>query len=121
MLNRKEKIIMQYLFNTCKSLEDGKCLLSAKDIATKVYSKADLTEFEIDEMIKNLVLENYIEVLYSDKKGQTVYLITLTEKGHAFDREKRNTKIKTSVLIVRTVLLAILSFVVGLILKAIFT
>ena len=120
MLNRKEKIIMQYLFDTCMS-NDNKCLLSAKDISVAVYSKVDMTEYEVDEIIKNLSLDEYIDVIYSDKKGQTVYCISLDEKGKAFAREKHNNKVTINMLILRTVLLAILSFVVGLILKAIFT
>ncbi len=111
---------MQYLFDTCGA-NGGKCLVSAKDISTSIYSKIDLNEHEIDEVIKNLTLDNYIDVIYSDKKGQTIYCVTLKELGQAFAREKRNSKINTSVLIIRTVLLAVLSFVVGIILKAIFS
>ena len=120
MLNRREKIVMQYLFDSCMSNE-GKCLLSAQDISTGIYSKIDLTEFEIDEVVQNLVLDGFVDVIYSDKKGRKMYCITLTEQGKGFARQKRNSKINTSVLIARTILLAILSFVVGLILKAIFT
>lgn len=120
MLNRREKIVMQYLFDTCNA-NSGKCLVSAQDISTSIYSKIDLNEFEIDEIIKNLILDGYVDVIYSDKKGKKIYCVTLTEQGQGFARQKRNSKINASVLIARTVLLAILSFVVGLILKAIFT
>lgn len=111
---------MQFLFDSCNN-NGGTCLLSAKDITTNVYAKLDLSEYEVDDIIKNLVFDNYIDVVYSDKKGQMIYCVKLTEQGQAFAREKHNTKVKASVLIIRTVLLAILSFVVGLILKALFT
>ena len=111
---------MQFLFDSCNA-NGGTCLLSAKDIANNVYSKIDLSEYEVDEVVKNLIFDNYIDVVYSDKKGQTIYCIKLTEQGQAFARERHNTKVKASVLIIRTVLLAILSFVVGIILKAIFS
>jgi len=120
MLNRREKIVMQYLFDTCNN-NNGKCLLSAKEISTSIFSKIDLNELEIDEVIKNLALDGYIDVIYSDKKGKTIYCITLKELGQAFARAKRNSKITVSVLIIRTVLLAILSFIIGIILKSIFT
>ncbi len=120
MLNRKEKAVMQLLFDTCNA-GNGKCLLSAKDISMQLCNNKDLTEFEIEKIIENLVLDKYIDVIYSDKKGQTVYLISLSENGKAFAREKHNKKVTASMLIIRTVLLATLSFVIGLILKAIFT
>lgn len=120
MLNKSEKIVMQFLFETCKN-NDGKCLLSARDIATNVFAKTELTDFEVADIINNLKLDEYIDVIYSDKKGQEVYLVSLKEKGEGFLREKQNTKSTTRMLIIRTVLLAILSFVVGLVLKAIFS
>ena len=120
MLNRREKIVMQYLFDTCMSNGD-KCLLSAKEISVAVYSKVDWTEYEVDQIINNLALDEYLNVIHSDKKGQTVYCISLAEKGKAFARERHNSKVTTNMLILRTVLLAVLSFVIGLILKAIFT
>ena len=120
MLNKREKLVMQLLFDCCNN-NGGKCLMSAKDIAGKVYSRIDLTEFEIDEIVKNLIMDDYIDVIYSNKKGQIVYCITLKSKGVAFKREKHNSKVNITMLVVRTILLAVLSFVVGVVLKKIFS
>ncbi|MBQ4558041.1 MAG: hypothetical protein IJA61_01530 [Clostridia bacterium] len=120
MLNKKEKIVMQYLFEVCSN-NDGKCLLSARDISTKVFSKIELTDFEVDEIVNNLKLDDYIDVIHSDKKGQEVYLISLKEKGQGYQRERQNVKKSWRSALIRTIILAIVSFVVGIILKAIFS
>jgi DNA-binding MarR family transcriptional regulator len=120
MLNRKEKLVMSYLYDVCIA-NGGKCLLSIEEIINNLYSKVDLTEDKVQEIVKNLAFDDYIEVVDSDKKGERVYCITLTEHGQAFVRENNNTKRNTRMLIIRTVLLAVLSFVVGVILKAIFS
>ena len=111
---------MQYLFDSSIN-NGGKCLVTAQDVSQNVNYKKQIQEGEVDESIKNLVLDGYVDVVYSDKKGQTVYCVTLLEKGQAFVREQQNTKKNITILVVRTVLLAVLSFIVGLVLKAIFT
>ena len=65
--------------------------------------------------------ENYISVVNSDKNGKLVYCISVLVKGKAFIREQENAKKNLTIMIVRTVALAVLSFVVGIILKAIFS
>ncbi len=120
MLNRKEKLVMSYLYEACTT-NGGKCLLSIEDIMSNMYSKVDLTPDAVEEIVKNLAFDDYIEVVHSDKKGEIVYCITLTEHGQAFVRENNNSRRNTRMLIIRTVLLAVLSFVVGVVLKAIFS
>ena len=111
---------MAYLYEVCNA-NGGKCLLSIDEIITNMYPKVDLTPEVVQEIVKNLAFDDYIEVVNSDKKGESVYCIALTEHGQAFIRENNNTKRNTRMLIIRTVLLAVLSFVVGVILKAIFS
>ena len=111
---------MSYLYKTCVA-NGGKCLVSSADIINNVYSRVDITEDVVEDILKNLVYDNYIEVINSDKKGEKVYCISLTEHGNGFARENSNTKRNTRMLIIRTVLLAVLSFAVGMILKVLFS
>jgi len=111
---------MNYIYEKC-SANGGKCLLTVGDIITNLYSKVDLTEEVVEDIMQNLVFDNYIELIKSDKKGESVYCISLTDHGNAFAREKSNNNRNTRMLVIRTVLLAVLSFAVGLILKAIFS
>ena len=82
MLSKNEKIVMQYLYTKC--IGKGTALLSGMDISTALYPSIDLNINEIDEIIKNLVLENYISVVNSDKNGREIYCITLNAKGKSF-------------------------------------
>lgn len=118
MLNKKEKCVMQYLFKSCKG--KNSCLVSIIDVANGVYPKYDLNEVEIRDALDNLILEKYITVVDTIKKGTAYFCISLTNKGGGFEREIKNKKISIRLLIIRTVLLACLSFIIGLILKAIF-
>ena len=119
MLSKKEQLVMQYIYEVSVQKKNS-CILSPLDIAHAVQPKYDLKEIEINEIINGLVLDNYISVVYSDKNGKTVYCINLKQKGEAFERELKNKKKTWGMLITRTVILAIISFVIGLILKTIF-
>ena len=119
MLNRKEKMVMHFIFDKCKN--KSSVLISPEEISNHLYSKFEVGKVEIDEIINNLVLDNYITVILSDKKGQLIYCISLDKNGESFLRDQENKKKTTINLIIRTVALAVLSFAVGLILKAIFS
>ncbi len=119
MLSRKEKSVMLYLYDMCQ--KKGTALLSALDIADGVFPKYDLSEQEVSVIINNLVLENYITVINSDKKGKAMFCVNLSTKGDSFMRELNNSKKTINLLILRTVLLGCLSFLVGMILKTIFS
>ena len=119
MLSKKEKMTMQYIFDKCK--EKTSVLLTPEELCNNLSPKFDVQNIEMDEIINNLVLENYITMVMSDKKGKPIYCISLDKKGESFERDRENARKGTAKLIVRTVALAVLSFVVGLILKAIFS
>ncbi len=119
MLSKKEKHLMHYIFNKCKDKDS--VLISPEELINCASAKYNLTKIEIDEIIDNLVLENYITMVLSDKKGKPIYCVSLDKKGESFLRDEQNKKKSTVNIILRTVALAVLSFVVGLILKAIFT
>lgn len=118
MLSKKEQAVMTYLFGEC--VDKDSTLISPQQITTALMPKYELNSIEIDQIINALMLDDYIEAVSSDSKGRLVYCIKLKQKGESYLREKTTAKKTATMLIVRTVLLAILSFVVGVILKAIF-
>lgn len=119
MLSKKEKCVMTYLYDVCNG--KGTELISPSQIMEAVMNKYEMNEIEIDQIINALALDEYIDVVNSDNKGKLVYCITLKAKGEAYLRETNNHKKTAAWLITRTIALAILSFIVGIILKAIFT
>lgn len=119
MLTKKEKLVMDFVYSKCENQES--VLISPTDIATACMDKYDLTNVEIEQILNGLSLDNYIDVINSDKKGKLVYCISLKQKGISYKRDNEQRKKNVAMLITRTVLLAILSFIVGVILKAIFS
>lgn len=119
MLSKKEKIIMHYILN--ESGGKSTCLLTPLDLQHALQPKYSPNNIEIQGVLEGLAQEEYINLVNSDKNGELIYCITILQKGKAFVREQKNIKKTWSTAIVRTVLLAVLSFVVGLILKAIFS
>lgn len=119
MLSFKEKRVMEFLYSKCKDKKS--CLISPSEIINAMLPKYDLTEPEISEIIKGLDLDNYIDVINSDNNGKLIYCISLKQKGQAFERDKKGQKKLWFWWVSRTILLAIISFIVGMILKAIFS
>ena len=119
MLTKKEKMILQYILKECG--KNDTCLLLPIDIEHAVEPKYKINQIETQALLDGLVQENYINLVNSDKNGELVYCISILPKGKSFHREQHNVKKSWVNAVIRTVLLAILSFVIGIILKAIFS
>ncbi len=119
MLSKKEKIIMYYILK--ESSGKSTCLLAPLDLQHCLEPKYNANNVEIQSILDGLAQENYINLVNSDKNGELIYCITILDKGKAFNREQKNIKKSWSAAIFKTVVLAIISFLVGLLLKALFT
>lgn len=118
MSDRKDKKIMAYL---CKVCSDEKThLISPHDIAQALSHKVVLSVAEIDEIMNHLSNENYLDFVVSDSKNGYYYCITLKNKGRTFIADSKKQKKAMMMLILRSMFLATVSFVFGIILKAIF-
>ena len=117
MLSRLENKVLVSLLNVCK--EKGAVLISPIDLL-KIIGTEHLTLSELEKTLKDLSTDGYFDLVYSDRRGEKVFCITLLEKGKGYIRsesiEKRNL-IKRFAL---TIGFAILSFLVGIILRKIF-
>lgn len=118
MLNGKEKRVMQYLYTTCVGKKSS--LIEPEDIQNFLQPKYDINNIELEQILNGLVLENYIDLVNSDKNGKLVYCISLKAKGEGYERERKNAKKNVYLILTRTVILACVSFVITMILKAIF-
>lgn len=109
---------MQYILK--ESANRDTCLLLPIDFEHALAPKYSVGHTEIQALLEGLVQENYINLVNSDKNGELIYCISILPKGKSFHREQKNVKRGWWNTIIRTILLAILSFVIGVILKAIF-
>ena len=72
---------------------------------------------EIGGIMESLGKAGYFDMVIAYKKDVPYYVIELLNPGQTFEREQRDKKRMFRLILLRTVLLAILSFVITLILK----
>ena len=100
--------------------KDGTCLISQNDLLASMPYTFQFKKSELSPALKSLVSEGYFELITTEKKGEEYYCITLQKGGYDFAyqiaKEKRQIRLK----IVMTVAGAVLSFTIGVVLKAIF-
>ena len=117
MLSRTENKVMEILIKCCENKQA--VLISPTDLKNMVSIK-NLTDSQLEKIINDLHVDGYFDLVYSDRRGEPVYCITILEKGKGYFR---NLKVMQRTLLFRlaiTVILAIISFLIGLVLKAIF-
>lgn len=117
MLTKTESKIMKVIYKECVNRES--LLVTPLDLINMSGDK-NITLKTIDDIMCDLNFDGYFDLVYSDKHGEMVYCISLTEKGKGFERNRKVFKRNIVFRIGLTVALAFLSFIVGLILKAIF-
>ena len=117
MLENGKKKILSFLTGLCREREA--VLISPTDLI-KNLSAEELSENDLEKKVIELSNDGYFDLVYSDRRGETVYCISLTEKGKGYLRDVRLLRRTVVFRLCLTVSLAILSFIIGLVLKAIF-
>ena len=118
MLTFKEKYVMEYVYQKCQGKKS--CLISPREIISFVADKYVISTEELEKIMTNLSYDNYIELFKSDKKGMPVFCVTLKLKGEGFHRELSNNKRTIWWTVGRTCILAIVSALIGGLIKIIF-
>ena len=109
---------MLFLCEVCSGKKSY--LISANQIAEFVSQKYILSIAELDEIMLSLSKDNYIDLVVSDGKRGYFYCISLKNKGMTFKKDLSKHKKEIAMLLLRTLGITILSFIIGLILRAIF-
>ena len=118
MLTFKEKYVMEYVYQKCQGKKS--CLISPREIISFVADKYVIFPEELEKIMTNLSYDNYIELFKSDKKGSPVFCVSLKLKGEGFHRELTNNKRNIWWTVGRTCILAIVSALIGGLIKIIF-
>lgn len=103
-----------------KLSSDKKALLVSPVDIVKISAVKGLSVDGVEKVVTALSQDGYFDLVYSDRHGERVYCITLTEKGKGFRRDQLLIKRTVIFRLCLSVGLACLSFIIGLILKAIF-
>ena len=86
MLNKKEVAVMRTVYDLCKKNNDS-CIMSDEYIIQSTPEKYKLKPAQVDVILHQLEYDGYFECTKSDRDGKTVNVITLKQKGKAFQRE----------------------------------
>ncbi len=118
MLSFKERYVMEYVYQKCQGKKS--CLISPREIISFIADKYVLFPEEVEKIMTNLSYDNYIEIFKSDKKGHPVFCVSLKLKGEGFHRELTNDKRNLWLTIGRTCGLAVITALIGVLIRFIF-
>ncbi len=118
-LNKREEEIMNAVF----TLSGGKesLLVSPQEILALLPPKSSYTEEQLEGILRSLELDGYFQLTFSERKGEKMYVIHLLTEGLAYKRTDSQRKRGLYIKLAITVGCAVLSFVIGVVLKAIFS
>lgn len=118
MLDRKEKIVMGFLFEKCGAKA---CLVPSSSIINFLSEKKYVISInELQQIMSSLSKDGMIDYVESESKNGLVYCVSLKNKGSLFKKDQQKERRHASWVILRTALLAIFSFAIGLLLRVIF-
>ena len=119
MLSRRESEVMGAVFELCAG--KGSCLVSPYDLLGALPSRRRYTAERLDAILHSLEQDGCFDLISSDRKGEKVYVITLRPNGRAFRRSGVQMRRAVAFRIALSVAGAVVTFVVGLILRAAFS
>ena len=118
MLNKRENEVMNAVYTLCH--EKGVCLISPTELIDILPLRKKYTEEGLEEVLHQLALDDYFDLLFSERKGEKMYVLSLRTKGQAYKRCSLQQTRDVAVKMLLAVASAVVAFVVGLILKRIF-
>ena len=96
------------------------CLISPSELIALLPPRMKYTETQLDNILSELALDDYFELLSSERKGEKMYVISLRANGYAYKRCSLQQRRNGAARIFWAVTSAIVAFLVGLLLKRIF-
>lgn len=121
VLGKKEKVLMNIIYRHASRSPNGQCLLSPMDILSQIPYRVEFKELDLEEVLNQLVLDNYFEYKHAKTpNGEVKYIITLKENGISYLRDKKVSQRKLAIRIITAIAIAALSFSFKAILDAIF-
>ena len=90
MLSISEKLVLKAIITKCGKKDS--CLASDADILCHIPQRAGISEKRLADIINCLEYDGYIDVVISDRHGEMVYCITVSQKGKGIRRESVQSK-----------------------------
>lgn len=118
MLSKYENEVMGAVYSLCDGT-DG-CLVSPVDILSILPAKRKINQEKLEDILEALKCDGYFDLIYSERKGEKMYVISLKENGLAYKRTAKQKQRDITYKIFLAFVGALATFIFGLILKAIF-
>ncbi len=119
MLNKQENEVMRAVYDMCDGRES--CLVSPLEIMSILPEKRKYTPERVEKILRSLELDDYFDLIESDRKGEKLYVITLHQNGVAYKRSAQQVRRTVTFKVILAVGGAVITFVVGMILRGIFS
>ncbi len=119
MLNRRESEIMRAVYGLCEGKES--CLVSVYEILSMLPGRRGYTAEAVEEILHSLELDDYFDLVSSERKGERMYVITLHRNGEAYRRDAQQMRRGIVFRIALSAVGAVVAFLVGLLLRTIFS
>lgn len=119
MLNKQENEVMRAVYGMCDGRES--CLVSPMEIMSILPERRKYTPEKVDAILRSLELDDYFDLIESERKGEKMYVITLHDNGMAYERSRRQVRRSIAFKVGLSVLGAVVTFAVGMILRCIFS
>ena len=118
MLSKREKYIMNYIYKACT--DKGVCIIPQSEIFEYVQQKFQLDTITIEGILRCLEMDDYIDIVKTEKEGIQYYCITLHFKGKGYLRELQHYKRQIYFKVILTVATAILGVILTKLLLSLF-
>lgn len=115
MLSKNENEVMSAVYSLCDGTES--CLVSPMEIKSVMSRSKRLNDEELDSILNALRVDGYFDLIYSERKGEKMYVINLRESGFAWKRTAKQKQRDISYKIFMAFIGALATFIFGLILK----
>lgn len=118
MLGRRENEIMEAVYELCDGTES--CLVSPSEILAVLPQNRKIGGERLEEILYDLKSDGYFDLITSERKGERMYVINLTDNGAKFRRERLQRRRDVMFKIFLALIGATATFIFGLILRALF-
>ena len=116
MLNKNEKVVMQIIYDKMSDSQKA-VILTEGEIFSQIPKKAKIELGDLRNILQQLAIDEYFELIHTEKKGEPVMVITLKKKGIAFERGLVQQKRKLGQKLAITVVCAIITALISLFIK----
>lgn len=117
-MNRCENDVMRAVYCLCDGTDS--CLVSPYDILNVLPRRREYTAEKVEGALLSLKAGDFIDLIFSNRKGEKMYVLSLKANGQAFKSRYAQKRKEFCNKILTAFVGALATFIFGLILKAIF-